>query len=242
MFNRLSRAFRYYSTTNDTKSKVPMYMVTAGFAAGIVYFLGKPDEKNPPQSGNVLAQYLKRAKAKVVDTWKGMEEPVFDKFLPPRKQSDPHTKDFTLVVDLDRFLVCHIFDPVIGKWKVAKRPGSEVFLFYMAQLYEVVVFSALSDQEGDAIVKKLDPFGCISYPLFRFATTHRNGVYFKDITRLNRDLSKVIVLGHDKKGFGSPENMISVNEWNGDPNDHQIEKYIDFLEALAYSRTSDFGP
>lgn len=66
-----------------------------------------------------------------------------------------------------------------GRWRIAKRPGAELFLFYAAQLYEVVVFSALPQHEGDAIVKKLDPYGCISFSLYRFATKHKRGTYLK---------------------------------------------------------------
>ena len=32
----------------------------------------------------------------------------------------------------------------MGKWKVAKRPGVDMFLFYMAHLYEVVLFSSMN--------------------------------------------------------------------------------------------------
>lgn len=137
-----------------------------------------------------------------------------------------------------------MWNPEHSRWRVAKRPGAELFLFYAAQMFEVVVFSSLPQHEGDALVKKLDPFGCISYSLFRFATTHTaNGVYLKDLSKINRDLSKVIVLGHDKAGFSAQtENFVQMREWNGDAKDRALEESIDYLEMLAFSRLKDLRP
>lgn len=137
-----------------------------------------------------------------------------------------------------------MWDPEHSRWRIAKRPGAELFLFYAAQMFEVVVFSSLPQHEGDAVVKKLDPFGCISHSLFRFATTHtNNGVYLKDLSKINRDLAKVIVLGHDKAGFsGQPDNFIQMREWNGDASDRSLEKSIDYLEMIAFSRMKDLRP
>jgi len=140
-------------------------------------------------------------------------------------------------------LVCHKWDREQGRWRIAKRAGAELFLFYAAQLYEVVVFSHLPQHEGDAIVKKLDPFGCISHSLYRFATKHRHGVFLKDISHLNRDPAKVIVMGHDTKGFSPhPENMIGMRQWEGDSVDGDLEASIDFLEMLAFSKLQDVRP
>jgi hypothetical protein len=158
---------------------------------------------------------------------------------------DPaHVRPYTLVVDLDKFLVCHMWDPVQSRWRIAKRPGADLFLFYAAQMFEVVVFSSLPQHEGDAVVKKLDPFGCVSHSLFRFATTHSDsGAYLKDVGRLNRDLAKVLVLGHDRSGFSPhPENFIQMREWTGNPDDQALEASIDYLEMVAFSRLPDLRP
>ena len=206
--------------------------------------IGKPDEKNPNDpSRSTIKQYLERSGKTISNFVKGFEEPAFDKLLPDVKENDPHKKPYTLVIDLDKFLICHIWDPELAKWRIAKRPFAELFLFYMAQLYEIVVFSSLTHFEGDNIVKKLDPFGCIAYSLYRYATHYQKGVYIKDIGKLNRDLSKVIVLGHDTKGFSvHPENVIPTPEWTGNPEDGDLEELIDFFETLAFSNTKDVRP
>lgn len=146
-------------------------------------------------------------------------------------------------MDLDRFLVCHLWDREHSKWRIAKRPGADLFLFYASQMYEVVVFSSLPQHEADAIVKKLDPFGCVSYGLYRFATKFEKGKYLKDVYMLNRDPSKIIVMGHDVEGFGlHPEHVLPMKAWEGDAADHDLEDSIDFLEMLAFSRLNDLRP
>lgn len=180
-----------------------------------------------------------------------LHEPAFEKLLPERVLDPRHPRPYTLVIDLDKFLVCHVWDPDHGRWRIAKRPGADLFLFYAAQLYEVVVFSSLPQHEGDAIVKKLDPYGCISYSLYRFATRYKNGIYQKDISLLNRNLEKVIVIGVDTAGFAShPQNMIPVNPWDArlekssaESTDFSVlEEMVDFLEMLAFSKRDDIRP
>ena len=53
----------------------------------------------------------------------------------------------------------------------------------------------------------------------------------------------MIVLGHDIGGFSPhPENHIPMQKWNGNPSDESLEKTIDFLELLAFSRAQDIRP
>jgi hypothetical protein len=182
------------------------------------------------------------------DVVKLMTDPAVPaKLLPDLVQDPNHPRPYTLVVDLDKFLVCHLWDPKENRWRIAKRPGAELFLFYAAQFYEVVVFSSLQASEGDVIVKKLDPFGCISYALYRGATMQRDVkgtvVYEKDLGRLNRDPSKVVVLSHDPRAFAQADgNVLECDPWLGDANDQALEAAVDFLERLAFSRAKDVRP
>ena len=170
-----------------------------------------------------------------------MQEPVFEKLLPD-PYTGPEAKPYTLVIDLDRFLISHQWDAVNARWKVAKRPGADLFLYYMAHLYEVVVFSSLSQFEAEPIMEKLDPYQFISYRLYRFATKYENGLYKKDIAKLNRDLSKVLIFGFDPVFEAFPDNFLKVGPWEGDPADKTLEKSLDFLEALAFSNSPDIRP
>lgn len=48
-----------------------------------------------------------------------------------------------------------------------KRFGLEVFLYEMAQLYEIVIFTACNQEYARKVLQKIDPEGLISHRLFR---------------------------------------------------------------------------
>lgn len=106
-----------------------------------------------------------------------------------------------------------------------------MFLFYLAHMYEVVVFSSMSQMEAEPLMEKLDPYQMISYRLYRFATKYEDGTYKKDLSRLNRDMSKVIVLGHDPSFSTYPDNWIKAEPWNNDPNDTFLSDALPYLES-----------
>lgn len=229
------RTARAYASDAPGKqgAKVLPLIAGLGIAAGTgAYFFSR-------SSGPADATPLKAA-TDIISTF---SEPAFAKLLPDKVSDPNHPRPFTLVIDLDKFLVCHLWDREHSKWRIAKRPGAELFLFYASQMYEVVVFSSLPQHEGDAIVKKLDPFGCVSYGLYRFATKHEKGRYLKDIYMLNRDPEKVLVMGHDTDGFSlHPEHHLPMRAWQGDAGDRTLEASVDFLEMLAFSRLKDVRP
>jgi import inner membrane translocase subunit TIM50 len=54
----------------------------------------------------------------------------------------------------------------------------------------------------------------------------------KDLSYLNRDLSKVIVLDTDAEHIGTHlENAIIIPKWKGDPSDKGLVAMIPFLEC-----------
>lgn len=100
------------------------------------------------------------------------------------------------------------------------------------------------------ILEKLDRYNFfINYRLFREATRSINGkivkVHFpssvldssaklllQDLSYLNRDLSKVIMLDTDPEHVSThPENAIILPKWKGDPKDRGLIAMIPFLEC-----------
>jgi import inner membrane translocase subunit TIM50 len=80
-------------------------------------------------------------------------------------------------------------------WRTAKRPGVEYFLGYLSQFYEIVIFTTQTSQTSIPIIEQLDPFNNhIIYHLFRESTRTHKGKIIKDLSYLNRDLSKVIAI------------------------------------------------
>lgn len=199
-----------------------------------LYNYGAPDINQP----DTIVGRLSRAFSKLSTSVKAFNEPAFSKLL-PEPYRGPNAKPYTLVIDLDRFLVCHIWDPTTSRWRIAKRPGVDLFLFYMAHMYEVVVYSKLSQFDGDMIMEKLDPLQFVTFRLYRFATKYKDGKYIKDLSRLNREMSNVVVMGHDPSYLDHSDNFIQIAPWDGDDSDHTLLDSIDFLETLAMSNIPD---
>lgn len=161
-------------------------------------------------------------------------EPAHEKLLPDQAAQQPHDPPLrTLVIDLEKTLVYSTYSRATG-WRVAKRPGAEAFLAYMATFYEVVVFTSNLISYADPILDRLDPTGSVSYRLYRAETHYKNGVHIKDISHLNRDLRNVVVIDHDEKHVSmQPENAILVPMWTGDPSDTALLDLIPLLEGIV---------
>lgn len=93
------------------------------------------------------------------------------------------------------------------------------------------------------IIEKLDPYQYALYKLYRDGTRYEDGKYIKDLSHLNRDLSKVIIMDSNPDAFSlQPENGIALKPWKGDPKDHGLLDYIPFLEAIAIHNPPDVRP
>jgi import inner membrane translocase subunit TIM50 len=70
------------------------------------------------------------------------------------------------------------------------------------------------------------------YRLFREGTRYKDGKYIKDLSHLNRDLSKVIIMDSNPDAFClQPENGIALKPWKGEAKDAGLLAYIPFLEG-----------
>ncbi|NWI92769.1 CTL2B protein, partial [Pitta sordida] len=60
------------------------------------------------------------------------------------------------------------------------------------------------------------------------------GCYWKDLTRLGRDLAKTVALDHTIQGFPTQAaNWIPVLQWCGDPDDEELLRLIPLLGQLG---------
>jgi import inner membrane translocase subunit TIM50 len=64
-------------------------------------------------------------------------------------------------------------------WRMAKRPGVDYFLRYLSQYYELVIFTSQPWAVAEPVIRKLDPFHIVTWPLFREATLYEKGEYIK---------------------------------------------------------------
>ncbi|KAF8554968.1 HAD-like protein [Imleria badia] len=183
-----------------------------------------------------------RTKARFTDMFDYFNKPAWTELLPPPLPS-PHQKPFTLLVSMDDLLVTSTWDRQKG-WRTAKRPGVDYFLAYLSQFYEIVIFTSQQNYTAIPIIEKLDPYNFfITYKLFREATRSVDGKIVKDLSYLNRDLSKVILLDtHEEHVSTHPENSIVLSKWTGTPGDKGLVAMIPFLESIAIYNPPDVRP
>ena len=149
----------------------------------------------------------------------------------------PHT----LVLDLENTLVSSSWDRKRG-WRHAKRPGVDKFLLDMAQYYEIVLYSPSIDGIADPVVNELDKQGCIMHRIYRDGTYYHNGVHVKDLSKLNRNINRMIVIDDDLAEVQfHPENVVRVKPYT-DPNDrtdNTLARITPFLIEIARENHSN---
>lgn len=142
--------------------------------------------------------------------------------LPARKPSDNR---ICLVIDLDETLVHSSFKPIenadfivpveidgtLHKVYVLKRPHVDEFLKKMGQLYECVLFTASLAKYADPVADLLDKDNIFKARLFRESCAFYRGNYVKDLSRLGRDLNRVIIVDNSPASYiFHPDNAVST--------------------------------
>lgn len=149
------------------------------------------------------------------------------------------TKNLTLVLDLDETLI-HYEEIDYGKGKIHVRPYVDRFLRELSNYYEIVVFTASVKEYADEIIDQIDEDNWVSHRLYREHTTFFNSVYFKDLRRLGRELSKTIIVDNNSDNFSlQPRNGIAIESFTGDHSDITLIKMMNILVSVAEQYTED---
>lgn len=217
-----------------------LVLVGAGLSA---YNLGRPWdnelEANRFADSPDASSFLGRIKLRVGAMYEDFNKPVFDQLLPDPLPF-PYSRPFTMVIDLDDLLVHSEWSREHG-WRTAKRPGLDYFLGYLSQFYEIVLFTTQPFFTAGPIIEKLDPDRrFIAYTLFRESCRTVDGKPVKDLSHLNRDLSKVVVVDTNPDSFQlHPENGILIKPWKGDKADRELVGLVPFFEAIGIYNIDD---
>lgn len=120
--------------------------------------------------------WWQRTRARWGESVSYYQDPAFDKLLP---DPDPSfERPYTLCLSLDDMLIHSEWTREHG-WRVAKRPGMDYFIRYLSQYYELVLFTTAPFGMAEPLVRKLDPFRFIMWPLYREATKYEDGEIVK---------------------------------------------------------------
>lgn len=177
-------ASAYVSSTERRRQRLANWMffaTLAGMAGGVVYLGRNWDEEELRRHAEVpngwgLGLWWNRASTRMKEVLTYYHEPAFEKLLP---DPDPmFERPYTLVISLEDMLVHSEWSREHG-WRLAKRPGVDYFLHYLSQYYEIVLFTTVPFANAEPLLRKLDPYRFIVWPLFREATKYKDGEMIK---------------------------------------------------------------
>lgn len=161
------------------------FLVTGGVYLGRNWESEEEEKSHPDApSGWGLILFWNRVKARWSGSLDYYTEPAFPKLLP---DTDPALgRPYTLVISLEDMLVHSEWTREHG-WRMAKRPGVDYFIRYLSQYYELVIFTSVPSMIAHPVIKKLDPYSIVMWPLFREATKYQSGQYIKVRSNLVND-------------------------------------------------------
>ncbi|XP_051910096.1 CTD (carboxy-terminal domain, RNA polymerase II, polypeptide A) small phosphatase-like a isoform X1 [Hippocampus zosterae] len=153
-----------------------------------------------------------------------------------------------VVIDLDETLVHSSFKPIsnadfivpveidgtVHQVYVLKRPHVDEFLQRMGELFECVLFTASLAKYADPVADLLDRRGVFRARLFRESCVFHRGNYVKDLSRLGRELAKVIIVDNSPASYiFHPENAVPVQSWFDDMADKELLELLPIFEGLS---------
>ncbi|XP_061453918.1 mitochondrial import inner membrane translocase subunit TIM50 [Rhineura floridana] len=221
-------------------------LMGAGSGVAIIYIFGSNsvDEhgvKIPDEFDNdpIVIQQFRRSYKYFKDYRQMFIEPTSPKLLPDPLKEPYYQPPYTLVIELTDVLLHPEWSLVTG-WRFKKRPGIDNLFQQLAPLYEIVIFTSETGMTAFPLIDSVDPHGFISYRLFRDATRYMNGHHVKDISCLNRDPAKVVVVDCKKEAFClQPFNGMALKKWDGNSDDRTLFDLAAFLKTVALSGVED---
>jgi Dullard-like phosphatase family protein len=155
-----------------------------------------------------------------------------------------HRNRKCLVIDLDETLVhssfkavdkCDFIVPVeienvVHNVYVLVRPYAREFLDAVAEHYEIVLFTASLAKYADPLLDLLDTAHTIHYRLFRDSCVQIGYSYVKDLSRLGRKMSEIMIIDNSPQSYRfQPCNAIPITSWFDNDNDTELEDLVNVL-------------
>ncbi|XP_030633228.1 mitochondrial import inner membrane translocase subunit TIM50 [Chanos chanos] len=217
-----------------------------GGAVGMVYIFGsnsvdEQGNKIPDEFDNdaPVIQQVKRTIKYFQDYRQMIIEPTSPKLLPDPLKEPYYQPPYTLVLELTDVLLHPEWSLSTG-WRFKKRPGIDYLFQQLAPLYEIVIFTSETGMTAYPLIDNIDPQGFVMYRLFRDATRYMEGHHVKDVSCLNRDTAKVIVVDCKREAFSlQPFNGMALRKWDGNSDDRTLYDLAAFLKTIAISGVED---
>ena len=142
-------------------------------------------------------------------------------FLAPKNENDD--REYCLVLDLDETLVHYIEEEHNDNAFVKVRMGAETFINILSDYCEIVIFTASTQYYADIVINGLDCKDNIDHKLYRQHTDLIDGTNVKDLSKLGRDLSKIIIIDNIEDNYKlQPNNGLNICDFEGDETDNEL--------------------
>lgn len=119
---------------------------------------------------------------------------------------------------------------------VHKRPHCDEFLRKISKWFNLVVFTASVQEYADPVIDWLESerkYFTARY--YRQHCTFRHGAFIKDLSSIEPDLSKVMILDNSPLSYMfHQDNAIPIQGWINDPTDNDLLHLVPLLEGLQY--------
>ena len=151
-----------------------------------------------------------------------------------------HTKNrkkYSLILDLDETLIhfkVNNDDDSEGVLQI--RPGAIKFLEKVGQYYELIVFTAATQDYGDLLIDAIEENKVyFEHRFYRQHTIIIGNDFVKDLNRIGRPLDKIIIVDNMPQNFRlQKENGINIKAfWGEDANDNILEELGIILVNIA---------
>jgi len=151
--------------------------------------------------------------------------------------SEPMTKDFCLVLDIDE-TISHTMRLSFGNYFLL-RPGVIHLIKKLYNFYEIDIFTAAIKRYADNIVNKLDPNdNYIRYRFYREHCIYEGTKTVKKLVRIGRDLNKIIFVDNIKYNAKyNMDNLYHVSSWKDNVYDTEMIKLQDLLVDIIVNGT-----
>ena len=152
----------------------------------------------------------------------------------------PNKKKYSIVLDLDETLINIEFkDVASNKCILHFRPGLFSFLSEIKPFCELITFTSASKEYAQPIIREIElKTKYFDYNFFREHSIICGNDFVKDISRIGRDMKKIIIIDNMEENFRlNKKNGIKIYPFNGDPNDNvlnELKKILIMIYKQGY--------
>jgi TFIIF-interacting CTD phosphatase-like protein len=190
---------------------------------------------------NNINEYGKNYKIKKTNNDKLYIDYLKNKISPPFLPISNNNKNYTLVLDITNTLINIKYANPQGQILIPNlRPGIFSFLNSVKPLYELVAFSSETREFSDVILNEIEKNKkFFDFKLYKDHCTLYKNRFVKDITKLGRDIRKIIIVDDDENNFVlNKENGIKIKPFLGEENNNdtslfELKKILILFERMG---------